>query len=213
MYPLHGMVFDCLYCDPLSIGITLSFVLIIWGVFILIYTVIVFSKKAANEIEKKNKLRKYLVMIISIITIVGGTYSFILIKAFQKSKIQNSIRKKELKIEQQQIKLKIDSLQNYINESPDSAQLYYDLALELRHLGLWKYEVQVLKKGILVDSTNSDCHLGLANIYGHYYSNLDAAIRENKLGLKHMRTNPQWVIEEIAWLEELKKKKKKKKIN
>ena len=208
MYPLHGMVLDCSICDPLGIGITLNFVLIFWGVFISIYSGVVFSKKLTDEQEKKFRLRRYLIMVLSIIGIVVGTYSVILYEGQQRNKIFYKERKIEYKIEQQQLKLKIDSLKNNINKYPDSAQLYFDLGLELRHQGMWKYEVQILKRGILIDSTNSDCHLELANIYGHYYNNYDLAIIENKIGLRHMRTNPQWVIDEIAWLEELKIKKK-----
>ena len=54
MYPLHGMVFDCTNCDPLGIGLLLNFVLIIWVLFILIYSGIVFSKKLTNEVDKKH---------------------------------------------------------------------------------------------------------------------------------------------------------------
>lgn len=208
MYPLHGMVLDCSMCDPLGIGIALNFVLIFWGLFISIYSGVIFSKKVTDEQEKKFRLRRYLIMILSIIGIVVGTYSVILYEGRQRNKIYYKERKKEYKIEQQQLKLKIDSLKNNINKYPDSAQLYFDLGLELRHQGMWKYEVQILKRGIIIDSTNSDCHLELANIYGHYYNNYDLAIKENKIGLRHMRTNPQWVIDEIAWLEELKIKKK-----
>ena len=208
MYPLHGMVFDCTNCDPLGIGLLLNFVLIIWVLFILIYSGIVFSKKLTSEMDKKHRLQRYFIMVLSIIGIVGGTYSFIIYEGQKRNKVYNQQRNIEYKIEKQRIKLKIDNLKNKINAYPDSAQLYYNLALELRHQGMWKNVVKILKKGVLIDSTNSDCHLELANIYGHFYNNYDLAIKENKIGLRHMRTNPKWVIDEIAWLEELKKRKK-----
>lgn len=209
MYPLHGMVLDCTICDPLGNAIILNFVLIFWVLFISIYSGVVFSKKLTDEKEKKYRLQRYLIMILSIIGIIVGTYTVILYESQQRSKIYYKERKNEYKIEQEQLKLKIDSLKNKINKYPDSAHLYFDLGLELRHQGMWKYEVQILKRGILIDSTNSDCHLELANIYGHFYNNYDLAIKENKLGLRHMRTNPQWVIDEIKWLEELKNRNKK----
>jgi len=209
MYPLHGMVLDCTNCDPLGIGLVLNFVLIIWVLFILIYSAVVFSKKLTNEVDKKHRMQRYLIMVLSIVGIVGGTYSFIIYEGKQQNEIYYTHRKKEFEIEKQKIKFTIDSLKNIVSSQPDSAQLYYNLALELRHHGMWKYAANVLKKGVKVDSTNSDCHLELANIYGHYYNNYDLAIKENKIGLRHMLTNPKWVIDEITWLEELKKRKKK----
>ncbi len=207
MYPLHGKVIDCTICDPLGIGIMLNFVLIVWVLFILIYTVVVFSKKINNEHEKKHRLQRYLIMVISIIGIVGGTFSMIIYDGQQRSKVYYKKRKKEFKIEQQQIKHTIDSLQNIVDLHPNNAQLYHELALELRHHGMWSYAVQVLKKGIKIDSTNSDCHLELGYIYKVQYSDYEKSIQEHKLGLKYMKTNPEFVIKEIEWLEELKKKK------
>ncbi len=208
MYPLHGMVFDCTNCDPLGIGLTLNFVLIIWVLFILIYSGIVFSKKITTEKDRKHRLQRYLIMIVSIIGIVGGTYATIFYEGQKHNKIYYSIRKKEFQIEKQKIKFTIDSLKNIILSHPNNAQLYYNLALELRHHGMWKYSKEVLKNGIKIDSTNSDCHLELGYIYKVTYNDFEKAIKEYKMGLKYMNTDPQWVIDEIAWLEELKKRKK-----
>ena len=190
MYPLHGFVFECEYCDGLAIDLTLKFVLIIWVLYILIYTGVVFSNKEKNEKEKKHRLQRYLIMVISIIGIVGGTYSFLIYDG------------------QQRIKHTIDSLKNIVNLHPNNAQAYYNLALELRHQGMWRYAKEVLIKGISIDSTNSDCHLELAYIYKVKNSNINKVISEYRLGLKYMKTDPDWVIREIEWLEELKKRKK-----
>jgi tetratricopeptide (TPR) repeat protein len=208
MYPLHGFVFECEYCDGLAIDLTLKFVLIIWVLYILIYTSVVFSNKEKNEKEKKHRLQRYLIMVISIIGIVGGTYSFLIYDGQQRTKVYYSKRKKEFKIEQQQIKHTIDSLKNIVNLHPNNAQVYYNLALELRHQGMWRYAKEVLIKGISIDSTSSDCHLELAYIYKVKNSNINKVISEYRLGLKYMKTDPDWVIREIEWLEELKKRKK-----